>query len=245
LRYNSPDILLQAVISILHSCVFFDDVKILVFILYSVKKAITILESRSYILANCFCELIYLGVSINKLSLNNHSIFHKQCIIIFNKRELLLAADDIFKKIGKSNILRHSFPKGKDYLVQLALKLFSIVLHAAGCEQLPYFEVEKTNSEVFEILIDEYLNLDEDDFVEITEVDLNESEENTNLSEESNLLLNNILNLDKFENEFEEDDLSIDEDYYDEYREETFLANQLQEDIDWNPIEEVEKIIEN
>ncbi|CAG8540722.1 4924_t:CDS:2, partial [Scutellospora calospora] len=79
---------------------------------------------------------------------------------------------------------------------------------------------------------------DLDDFVEITEVNLNKSEENTNLSEELNLLLNNILNLDKFENEFEEDDLSMDEDYYDEYREETSLANQLQEDIDWNPIEE-------
>ena len=92
-------------------------------------------------------------------------------------------------------------------------------------QELPYFGVKKTNTEVFEILIDEYLNLDEDDFVKITEVDLNESEENTNLSEESNLLLNNILNLDKFENEFKDDDLSIDEDYYDEYREETSLTN--------------------
>ncbi|CAG8454137.1 16479_t:CDS:2, partial [Dentiscutata heterogama] len=80
--------------------------------------------------------------------------------------------------------------------------------------------------------VDEYLNSDEDDFVEITEVDLNESKENTNLSEETNLLLNNILNVNKFKNEFEDDDFSIDEDYYTENREKTSLTNQLQEDID-------------
>jgi hypothetical protein len=233
-------------------------------------------------------------------------------------RELLLSADNIFKKMGKSNISRRellyqmklyrtreppfdilysmsetpliwwfsledSFPKSEDYLVQLALKLFSIVPHAAGCErvwsklgwlygtrrnrlalhkienmhklasyyyshakqELPYFGVEKTNTEVFEILIDEFLNLDEDDFVKITKTNLNESEENTNLSEETNLFLNNILNLDKFENEFEYDDLSMNEDYYEDYGEETSLTNQLQEDINWDPIEEVEKIIED
>ncbi|CAG8553717.1 7276_t:CDS:2, partial [Dentiscutata heterogama] len=65
------------------------------------------------------------------------------------------------------------------------------------------FPKEKTKTKVFEILVDEYLNSDEDEFVEITEVDLNESEENTN------------------------------------------LTNQSQEDIDWDPIEEVDKIIEN
>jgi len=37
----------------------------------------------------------------------------------------------------------------------------------------------------------------------------------------------------------------MDEDYYNDNREETFLANQLQEDIDWDPIEEVDKIIED
>ena len=32
--------------------------------------------------------------------------------------------------------LENSFPKGEDYLVQLALKLFSITSHAAGCERV-------------------------------------------------------------------------------------------------------------
>ncbi|CAG8691156.1 14096_t:CDS:2, partial [Dentiscutata erythropus] len=317
LRYNSPEILSQAVISILRSRAFFDDVRILVYILGPVKKAITILESRSCNLADCFCELIHLGASINKLSLSDHSIFQSYWAH-GTFRELLLAADEIFEKMGKTNISRRdllyqmklyrtreapfdisysisetpliwwfsledSFPKNEDYLVQLALKLFSIVPHAAGCErvwsrlgwlygvrrnklalhkienmhkiasyyyshakqELPYFGIEKTNNEVFEILVDEYLNLDEDDFVEITEADLNESEENTNLSEETNLLLNNILNLDKFDNEFEDDNFNMDEDYYNENREETSLTNQLQEDIEWDPIEEVDKIIEN
>src|SRR6185437_15703167 len=34
----------------------------------------------------CFCELVHLGASINKLSLSDHSTFCKQCIAIFNKR---------------------------------------------------------------------------------------------------------------------------------------------------------------
>ncbi|CAG8778155.1 4987_t:CDS:2 [Gigaspora margarita] len=149
--------------------------------------------------------------------------------------------------------LEDRFPKNEDYLVQLALKLFSIVPHAAGYEcvwsrlgwlyklrrnrlafhkiehmhklasyyyshakyELPYFGIEKTNTEVFDILVDEYLNLDEDDFVEIDKVGLNKHEENTNLN------------------------------YYDENREETSSTNQLQEDINWSSIEEVDKIIEN
>ncbi|CAG8857254.1 13244_t:CDS:1, partial [Gigaspora margarita] len=78
LRYNSLEILSQAVISILRSHAFFDDVRILVFILGPVKKAITILESCSCNLADCFCKLIHLGASINKLSLSDHSIFRKQ-----------------------------------------------------------------------------------------------------------------------------------------------------------------------
>ncbi|KAF0350906.1 zinc finger bed domain-containing protein 1-like [Gigaspora margarita] len=123
---------------------------------------------------------------------------------------------------------------------KLALYYYSHAKH-----ELPYFGIKKTNTEVFDILVNEYLNLDEDDFVEIDEVDLNESEKNTNLSEETDLLLNNILNLNRFEDEFEDDDLSMDEDYYDKNREETSSTNQLQEDIDWDPIEEVDKIIEN
>ncbi|KAF0495843.1 zinc finger bed domain-containing protein 1-like [Gigaspora margarita] len=283
LRYNSPEILSQAVISILRSHAFFDDVRVLVFILGPVKKAITILESCLYNLADCFCKLIHLGASINKLSLSDHSTFHKQCIAIFNKRYNEFADLLYLLCFFLHPQYNDSFPKNKDYLVQLALKLFSIVPHAAGCErvwsrlgwlyglrrnrlalhkienmhklasyyyshakhELLYFGIEKTNTEVFDILVDEYLNLDEDDFVEIDEVDLNESEEDTNLSEETDLLLNNILNLNRFEDEFEDDDISMDEDYYDENREETSSTNQLQEDIDWDPIEEVDKIIEN
>ncbi|CAG8813232.1 38657_t:CDS:2, partial [Gigaspora margarita] len=279
--------------SILCLCAFFDDVRVLVFILGPIKKAITILESCSCNIADCFCELIHFGASINKLSLSDYSTFRKQCIAIFNKRynefadplyllcfflhpqynesywahgtfrELLLAADekppfDISYSMSETPLiwwfsLEDSFPKNEDYLVQLALKLFSIVPHAAGCEhvwsklgwlyglrrnrlalhkienmhklasyyyshakhELPYFGIEKTNTEVFDILVDEYLNLDEDDFVEIDKVGLNKHEENTNLN------------------------------YYDENREETSSTNQLQEDIDWDPIEEVDKIIEN
>ncbi|CAG8813439.1 22181_t:CDS:2, partial [Gigaspora margarita] len=220
LRYNSPEILSQVVISILRSCAFFDDVRVLVFILGPVKKAITILESYLCNLADCFCELIYLGTSINKLSLSDHSTFQSYWAHR-TFRELLLAADKIFKKMDKTNISRQDllyqmklyhtkeplFDILYNYLVQLALKLFSIVPHAARyeCIKMILFEIDK--------------------------VDLNESEKNTNLSEETDLLLNNILTLNRFEDEFEENDLSMDEDYYNKNREKTSSTNQLQEDI--------------
>lgn len=82
-----------------------------------------------------------------------------------------MTADEIFKKMGKSNTARKelmhqmklfrirekpfdidlgdtellstwwfsiedNFPKGEDYLVQLALKLLSVTPHAAGCERV-------------------------------------------------------------------------------------------------------------
>ena len=86
-------------------------------------------------------------------------------------RNLLLEADELFMKMGKTNTerrglmhqmrqyrkreepfdveigdneapydwwasLEDSFPKDKDYLVQLALKLFAVTPHAARCERV-------------------------------------------------------------------------------------------------------------
>ncbi|CAG8736222.1 13701_t:CDS:1, partial [Cetraspora pellucida] len=86
--------------------------------------------------------------------------------------------------------IEDSFLKNKDYLAQLASKLFSIILHTAGCEhvwsrldwlyrkrrnklalykiknmhklssyyysyaknELPYYSIEKSDSEIYEIL---------------------------------------------------------------------------------------------
>ncbi|GBB85292.1 hypothetical protein RclHR1_11850007 [Rhizophagus clarus] len=198
LQADYTNILSQAVLTILKFRAFFDDVCALAFALHPIKKAILKLESQSCILADCFIGLVQLGAAIKKLLENNYFTFHYQCIIIFNKhyvefanllyllcfflhpeicwtrgtfQNLLITADEIFEKIGKSKSARkelmyqmkkyhtrqvlfdielgdtefptiwwlsikNNFSKRKDYLVQLALKLFSITPHAAGCKRV-------------------------------------------------------------------------------------------------------------
>ncbi|CAG8507100.1 7169_t:CDS:2, partial [Gigaspora rosea] len=251
LKYNSSDILSSATLSILKSYAFFDNIRILSYILYPVKKAIITLQSQSCSLANCFCELIHLGTAINKLTFNSNT-FRNQYIAIFNKRynefdktywkhgvfrNLLLMANVLFKEMNKSDIARKEllyqmklycareepfdisysdlenptvwwfsledcFPKNEAYfLVQLALKLFSVISHTAGVEH------------------------GDKNFIKITEDSINdENDENEIFDEEDNLLISNILNLNKFCSNLDELEFSMDKEYIDEenYSEEIF-----------------------
>ncbi|CAG8768510.1 20539_t:CDS:2 [Dentiscutata erythropus] len=251
LKYNSSDILSPAILSILRSYAFFDNIRILSYILYPVKKAIITLQSQFCSLADCFCELIHLGAAINKLNFNSN-IFHNQYIAIFNKRynefdsaiyllcfflhpkyneaywergalrNILLLANEIFSIMNKSDIAR------KELLYQMKF-------------------IEKTSDEVYEILVNENLDLDED-FIEITEDTINEEvEEDKIFDEEDNLLISNTINLNKFCSDLEELEFSMDEDYNDnEYYSETeTINNQIQENIEWDPIAEIDKIVED
>jgi hypothetical protein len=145
--------------------------------------------------------------------------------------------------------MEDNFPKGKDYLVQLTLKLFSITPHAAGYDwlyekrrnrlglnkiknmyklsaychihvkqELPYYSIEKSSEEVHDIIIDTYLNLDDDliktiekEYIDNTEVVFDKSNE---------LLLNNVLDLDaevfiRNLDEIIEDSEDMEEEYFD------------------------------
>ncbi|CAG8628466.1 16073_t:CDS:2 [Rhizophagus irregularis] len=201
LKCEKPKNLSTAVLSVLRSRAFFDDVRALAFTLRPIKQSIAALESQSCTLADCFLGLAKLGAAIKKLPNNDHRVFRQQCISIFNRRyaefadpiyllcfflhpyyteicwarglfrDLLMIADEIFMKMGKNKAERKelmhqmkqyrirekpfdiemgdtetpytwwfsiedSFPKDEDYLVQLALKLFSVTPHAAGCERV-------------------------------------------------------------------------------------------------------------
>src|SRR5277367_4820283 len=75
-----------AVLSVLRSRAFFDDVRVLAFTLRPIKQSIAVLESQTCTLADCFFELAKLGAAIKKLPNNDHRTFRHQCISIFNRR---------------------------------------------------------------------------------------------------------------------------------------------------------------
>ena len=182
--------------------------------------------------------------------------------------------------------LEDSFPKGEDYLVQLALKLFSITPHAAGCErvwsslgwiygkrrnrlglnkiekmyklsayyhaalkkELPYYGVGKSTEEIREILIDAHLNPDEDLLeLEDDSPDNNSSTEVGVISEEGELIINNIVNLDALTNtlgELIEDSLEIRIPRNNEAGN-SMDCTTVDNDIVWDPDAEADGIINN
>ncbi|CAG8800027.1 21228_t:CDS:1, partial [Dentiscutata erythropus] len=75
--------------------------------------------------------------------------------------------------------------------------------------------IEKTNNEIYEILMNKNLDVDED-LIEITEDSLNnENNENKIFEKDDNLLIGNVLNLNKFCNNLDELEFSIDKEYND------------------------------
>ncbi|CAG8620266.1 10293_t:CDS:2 [Dentiscutata heterogama] len=184
--------------------------------------------------------------------------------------------------------LEDCFPKNEDYLVQLALKLFSVIPHTAGVEhvwsrlgwiygtrrnrlglhkienmqklasyynshakqELPYYSIEKTNNEVYEILMNENLDVDKN-FIEITKDSLNDENNETEIfDEEDNLLISNVLDLNKFCSDLDELEFSIDEEYnveenYSEVEAISNLTQEAQENVNWDPVAEIDKIVED
>ncbi|CAB4413287.1 unnamed protein product [Rhizophagus irregularis] len=324
LKCEKPETLSTAVLSVLRSRAFFDDVRALAFTLRPIKQSIAALESQSCTLADCFLGLARLGAAIKKLPNNDHRVFRQQCISVFNRRyaefadpiyllcfflhpyyteicwaqglfrDLLMVADEIFMKMGKKNAERKelmhqmkqyrkrekpfdieigdtetpytwwfsiedSFPKDEDYLVQLALKLFSITPHAAGCErvcllpckcekELPYYGTEKSTEEIHQILTDAHLNPDQD-LLELEDdlLDYYNNEEEIVIGEEEELDIDNILNLDAFVGtlgDIIEDSIdSIGEEIQDNDRVDVPMnGNNENDDIEWDPAAEADEI---
>ncbi|CAB5345924.1 unnamed protein product [Rhizophagus irregularis] len=319
LKRERPEILSTAVLTVLRSRAFFDDVRALAFTLRPIKQSIAELESQSCTLADCFLGLAKLGAAIKILPNNDYRTFRQQCISIFNHRyaefadpiyllcfflhpshteicwargtfrNLLITADEIFMKMGKNNAERKelmyqmkkyryreepfdieigatetpytwwfsiedSFPENEDYLVQLALKLFSITPHAAGCErvwsslELPYYGIKKSTEEIHQILVDAHLNPDQD-LLELEDnlLDHYNNEEEIVIEEEEELEIDKILNLDVFVNTLG----NIIEDSVDNIEEEVddnrvdIPTDENENDIEWDPAAEADEIVNN
>ncbi|RIA91920.1 hypothetical protein C1645_736760 [Glomus cerebriforme] len=179
-------------------------------------------------------------------------------------RDLLLIVNEVFMKIEKK-IVNDSFPQNKDYLVQLALKLFSVTPHVAGCErvwsslgwiyayyhanakkELSYYSVEKSEEEIYQIFIDAHLNLNQGLLkLENDLFDYNNNEEKIVIGEEKELDIDRILNLDVFINT-----LDVIEDSIDNVEKENNEPNQPidenenNNDIDWDPAAEADRIVD-
>ncbi|CAG8750709.1 10825_t:CDS:2, partial [Dentiscutata erythropus] len=110
--------------------------------------------------------------------------------------------------------------------------------------------IEKTSNEIYEILMNENLDVDKD-FIKITEDSLNdENGENEIFNEKDNLLIGNVLNLNKFYSDLDELEFSMNEEYNDEesYSEAEAISNLTQEaqkNVNWDPIAEIDKIVED
>jgi hypothetical protein len=65
---------------------FFANVNKLTEVLKPIKTAITLLESASINLSDCFIQLILLANAIKKISSHEQPEFHQHCIETFNKR---------------------------------------------------------------------------------------------------------------------------------------------------------------
>ncbi|GBB85293.1 hypothetical protein RclHR1_11850008 [Rhizophagus clarus] len=222
LQADYTNILPQAVLTILRSRAFFDDICALTFALHPIKKAILKLESQSCIFADYFIGLVQLGAAIKKLPENDYFTFCYQCYkeICWTRgtfQNLLITADEIFEKIGKSKSARkelmHQMKKYRTHQVPFDIELedtefptiwlgvnkveniykLSAYYHAHAKQELPYYNIGKSNEKVHNIIVDTYLNLD-DDLIETMEEEYVDS--NTGILDESNeLILSNVLNL--------------------------------------------------
>jgi len=70
----------------------------------------------------------------------------------------------------------------------------SAYYHAYVKQELPYYGIGKTNEEIYDILIDAHLNLD-DDLIEFMD-DNNSINDTEGFNEEDNLIISDVLNLD-------------------------------------------------
>src|ERR1044072_5474021 len=86
MQYDHVNLLSSALLGVLRSRAFFDDVHILSLTLYPIKKSIATLESQTCSLSDCFIGLVQLGATIKNLPDIDHREFRRQSIAIFNKR---------------------------------------------------------------------------------------------------------------------------------------------------------------
>ncbi|PKY33649.1 hypothetical protein RhiirB3_452720 [Rhizophagus irregularis] len=114
---------------------FFMDIEELQLILKPIKEAIKYLEMKNATLADCFLQLIKSSYSIKSLS-ETHTTFRQQCIKAFNKRWMQFNFRLYMLAYLLHPLYREQDEGEENFIQQLALKIFSITPHNAGCERI-------------------------------------------------------------------------------------------------------------
>jgi hypothetical protein len=81
-----PDYINDRVKSIIRGRNFFDDLKILAFILNPIRETVLALEGRKVTLGDCFFHLARLGTAIKKLPKRYNISFYNHCMKKMNSR---------------------------------------------------------------------------------------------------------------------------------------------------------------
>src|SRR5436305_12382828 len=122
----------------------------------------------------------------------------------------------------------------------------SAYYHASAKKELSYYGARKSVDEIHQILIDAYLNSDED-LLELADdfPEYYNNEEEIVIREEEELNLDKILNLNEFVNTLED---IIEDSLEEENNEEEVPMEEIQEsenenDIVWDPAAEADKIV--
>src|SRR6266540_3895640 len=81
---NYSNYLNDKICNIIRGRHFFDDLKILAFVLNPIREIVLALESRSVTLGDCFFHLTRLGTAIKKLPRKDNTSFYEHCILKMN-----------------------------------------------------------------------------------------------------------------------------------------------------------------
>ncbi|GBC46360.2 ribonuclease H-like domain-containing protein [Rhizophagus irregularis DAOM 181602=DAOM 197198] len=205
-----------AIKNLLRNRQFFQDVEQLHTILAPAKKAIQAVEANSSNMASIFLQLIQMAVEIKKISNYFDPNFKKNCINIFNKRWAQFDTDTYLvafflhpryrdKKFQDSTFRQMALTAIKIWLdidrLQSMAQMHSYYITNAKSElkfsssDLSENELETALQEITTAMINnDDIFIDDDDIVLDDEsIDLNDDDANTN-----DLIMENIMNLDSF-----------------------------------------------
>jgi hypothetical protein len=83
---NHSNYLNDSIRNVIRGRNFFDDLKILAFVLNPIREAVLALEGRNVTLGDCFFHLAQLGAAIKKLSRKDNISFYHHCVSKMNTR---------------------------------------------------------------------------------------------------------------------------------------------------------------
>jgi hypothetical protein len=89
LENNCKEISNVAVIQILTTRGFYDDLQVLSNTLLPIKNAILSLKSKKTTLADCMVHLFHIAAIVKTTSTTDYKTFRQACINVFNKRYLI------------------------------------------------------------------------------------------------------------------------------------------------------------